>query len=231
MLRRPSAGSERTSEIRGFDIEGDLTSDSPLKMKPLSKSGTPPFRPTADAPSVSGTPEGVLHYTTTATLSSSPVSLGSSPPPYNNSSNNGNGFNGTNYHVTPTKGDSNRLDDSALEYAWDSPSEYQSPPAKNNDRMTSEKDTARMLRGLGSASSSAEKAMAARELRHLVRTADEIYWTEHCPQVLPAYTACTSRTLCVCRHAWQTLSILCNLIYLFILLHLILLRSSLPLFL
>jgi hypothetical protein len=26
--------------------------------------------------------------------------------------------------------------------------------------------------------------LAARELRHLVRTADDSYWTTHCPQVI-----------------------------------------------
>lgn len=190
-LRRLS-GSEQTSEIRGFDIEGDISSYSPLKMKPLPKGGSPPFRSdsyVAEVPSLSGTPEGYTHYSTTATLSTSPVPTTPTTPLYSVSSVNGTNFNVTtptpvpvpSSHVTPTK--SERLDDSMPEYAWDSPSEYQSPPAKNNDRMTSERDTARMLRGLGSASSSAEKALAARELRHLVRTADDVYWTEHCPQV------------------------------------------------
>lgn len=44
-------------------------------------------------------------------------------------------------------------------------------------------DTERILTGLGLKSSSADKTVAARELRHLVRTADDTYWAEYCPQV------------------------------------------------
>lgn len=191
--RRPS-GLEQPSEIRGLDIEGNISSDSPLKILPLAKGDSPPFRPntyTVEVPILSSTPEGYHpHCSTTAALSPSPVTTALITP-YSANSAHGNNFNETvnatatanSSHVTPSK--ESRLDDSTLEYAWDSPSEYQSPPVKNNDRMTSERDIARMLRGLGSASSSVEKAVAARELRHLVRTADDLYWAEHCPQVCP----------------------------------------------
>ena len=49
---------------------------------------------------------------------------------------------------------------------------------------TNKKDTARMLAALDPSSCSADKLAAARELRHLVRNADESYWAEHCPQVI-----------------------------------------------
>ena len=50
-------------------------------------------------------------------------------------------------------------------------------------RNTNERDTARMLAALDPSSCSADKVAAARELRHLVRNADESYWSAHCPQV------------------------------------------------
>ena len=51
-------------------------------------------------------------------------------------------------------------------------------------RNTNAKDTARMLAALDPSSCSADKQAAARELRHLVRNADESYWAEHCTQVI-----------------------------------------------
>ena len=87
------------------------------------------------------------------------------------------------YSPPRTPGTSKTYDERVAGYGCDSPSEYQSPPAKQDDRGTCERDTARMLQGLSSSSSSTDKVLAARELRHLVRTADDSYWTTHSPQV------------------------------------------------
>jgi hypothetical protein len=46
-------------------------------------------------------------------------------------------------------------------------------------------DTAWLLSALSPSSSRADKAAAAREIRQLVRTADETYWRENCAQVWP----------------------------------------------
>ena len=54
---------------------------------------------------------------------------------------------------------------------------------QGQERESPRMHTERILTGLGLKSSSADKTIAARELRHLVRTADDTYWTEYCPQV------------------------------------------------
>lgn len=113
----------------------------------------------------------------------SPPSAGTRPPPLPT-----NGYSPTphsplGYSPPRTPEPSKTYDERIAGYGCDSPSEYTSPPTKQDDRGSCEKDTARMLLGLSSSSSSADKVLAARELRHLVRTADDSYWTTNCPQV------------------------------------------------
>lgn len=109
-----------------------------------------------------------------------PTSAGNSPPSPTESKTHGHNRG----VVTPN---SRHMNDSQIERLRTPDSGAKKEKEKEGERditrNTNERDTARMLAALNTLSCSADKLAAARELRHLVRNADDSYWAAHCPQV------------------------------------------------
>ena len=156
--------------------------DASQREKKIDEAGTGSGSGGNRPPPVPVTHTGTHPHSTSSSSSSLPVAHKSPPSKGTTTTTSGSigvrASNGQYGHMTPPTDNTRTAQENILAKNKDKERE------KEKERGTSESDTARMLSALNPSSSSADKISAARELRHLVRTADDTYWTTHCPQVI-----------------------------------------------